>query len=307
MTPQSRDTPVFLWDLPDVLVFKIVTYSAAPSNRATVLCHSIAPLCKAMYKKILPSTETSSIWDMLLIEDYGSSTSKPIRERRGRHIDRRECKRLRRSTIHRVRDAHRLICDNTEIAYFYLSEMVNCIGSSKLSKARLISLLREYGPNLRMNRPVSSGGLFLVEICRAKNVKEVSIVRCVQELVERWGVQIDLRTAESDISCQTALCVAAARGFTQVVRYLISHGASKDIVCSGRFALHTRPKKIIRCINQTAFDFAETMLNAEISEGANESVLGDLTMCTRFLLPAGSANELKNKNSRPNRIFIDRL
>jgi hypothetical protein len=285
MSSKSRNPAVLLCDLPDVLLLKIVTFIAAPTNRATVLCHSIAPLCQSMYQKIIQSTDTSSIWDMLLMEDYSTCMSKSTKQIQQQQTNRRECKRLRRIGIHRVRDAHRLICDNTEIAYFYLSEMVNCIGSNKLSKSRLKSLLCEYGPNLRLNRPVSSGGLFLVEICRAKNVKENVIVRCVQELVEHWNAQIDLRTTESDISCQTALCVAAARGFTHVVRYLLSRGASKDIICSGRFALHTRPKKIIRCMNQTALDFAETMLYAERAEGAKESELDDLIRCTRILTP----------------------
>jgi hypothetical protein len=290
-----------IWNLPEVLLFKVVAYVAAPTNRATILCHSIAPLCKAAYEKVLQSndvhiTSASLLWDIVLTEDYGdasfrsnltgtnlSSNRKSNKQYNERH-DRRECKRLRRSPIHRVRDAHRLISDNTEIAYFYLSEMVNCTNNgNNLTKARLVSLLHEYGPNLRVNRPVSSGGLYLVEICRAKNVKEAVILRCTQELVEHWGLQIDLRTTESNISCQTALCVAAARGLHTVVKYLIDRGATLDIISSGRFALHTRPKKTIRCIHQTALEFALTMRDAERLEGATDASLTGLNKCIKLL------------------------
>lgn len=288
-----------IWNLPDVLIFRVVAFVAAPTNRATILCHSIAPLCKAAYEKILPSHEDnmldSLLWDIVMTEDYGNSTSQSNlvgRKRRNNRNpthqleqhDRRECKRLRRSSIHRIRDAHRLISDNTEIAYFYLSEMVNCTSNgNNLTKVRLVSLLHEYGPNLRFNRPVSSGGLYLVEICRAKNVKEAVILRCTQELVEHWGIQVDLRTSESNISCQTALCVAAARGLHTVVKYLIDRGATLDIISSGRFALHTRPKKTIRCIHQSALEFAITMRDAERLEGATDASLTGLNKCIKLL------------------------
>ena len=189
-----------------------------------------------------------------------------------------------RGPIHRVRDAHCLIKDNTEIAYFYLSEMTNsCNGANKLTKARMIGLLNEYGPNLQMNKAVSSGGLYLVEVCRAKHVKESVILRCVQELVEHRGVMTDLRTSESNASCQTALCVAAARGLHTVVAYLLQRGSAVDIISSGRFALHTRPKKSIRCQHQTALEFATTMRDAELSEGANITSLKGLNKCIDLL------------------------
>lgn len=266
------------WDLPDVLLFKIVTFAAAPTNRATVLCHTIAPLCRSSYHKILNGDEitVSSLWDMIFVEDYHGS----IHQNRSN----RECKRLRRGPIHRVREAHRLIKDNTEIAYFYLSEMSNsCNGASKLTRARMMGLLNEYGPNLQLNQTVSSGGLFLVEVCRAKNVRESVILRCVHELVEQRGVMVDLRTSESESSCLTALCVAAARGLHTVVAYLLQKGAALDIISSGRFALHTRPKKSIRCHHQTALEFARTMHQAETNEGCGLGALKGLEKCMSLL------------------------
>jgi hypothetical protein len=268
---------ISFWDLPDVLIFRIVTFLAAPTNRAAVLCHTMAPLCRAAYHKILNGDEAtvSSLWDMIFVEDYSGTVHSRTT---------RECKRLRRGPVHRVRDAHCLIKDNTEIAYFYLSEMANsCNGANKLTKARMIGLLNEYGPNLQLNRTVSSGGLYLVEVCRAKHVKESVILRCVQELVEQRGVMTDLRTSESDASCQTALCVSAARGLHTVVAYLLKRGAAMDIISSGRFALHTRPKKSIRCHHQTALEFATTMRDAELCEGASIGSLRGLQKCISLL------------------------
>lgn len=133
-----------------------------------------------------------------------------------------------------------LLNDNTEISFFYLSEMVNATGSRNhsssngLSKARLRSLLNEYGP-IRVNRVVSSGGLFLVETCRAKHVRESTLLGCVQVLVEEHGALVDGRTFESQSSQQTALCVAAARGLPTIVRYLLQCGANPNIRSTGRF------------------------------------------------------------------------
>lgn len=274
-----------LWELPDVLLFKIVSFIAAPTHRATILCHHIAPLCKAAYKTILLQDEDTAVtlWDTVLTEDYGVYSC-DSNNKHGTNL-RRACKRLRRSPIHRVRDAHRLITDNTEIAYFYLAEMVNCSSSSnKLTKARMVSLLEEYGPHLRINRNASSGGLFLVEVCRAKHVTAPSVIlKCVQELVENRGALVDLKTSESDASCQTALCVAAARGLFAVVEYLLCKGASRDIISSGRFTLHTRPKKSVRCNHQTALEFAVAMRDAEKAEGASAAALAGLNKCIRLL------------------------
>lgn len=267
----------FIWEFPDVLLFTIVSYIAAPTHRATILCHRIAPLCKAAYRTLLQDERTAvNLWDTVLVEDYGVQSQ--------HETNRRACKRLRRSPVHRVRDAHRLINDNTEIAYFYLAEMVNSSSNAnKLSKARMISLLDEYGPHLRLNRNVSSGGLYLVEVCRAKHVTASVVLKCVQELVENRGAMIDLKTSESDASCQTALCVAAARGMCTVVEYLLFKGASPDIISSGRFTLHTQPKKSVRCNHKTALEFAVTMRDAEKAVGAADANLAGLSKCVRLL------------------------
>ena len=95
---------------------------APPTHRARVFCHQIAPLCQAANKAILQEEERSVLlWDAILVGDYGVDKSKTATK------GKRSCKRLRRSPCHQVRDAHLMVKDNTEIAFFYLSEMAQSL------------------------------------------------------------------------------------------------------------------------------------------------------------------------------------
>jgi hypothetical protein len=272
------------WDLPEEVLFQVVSYAAPATRRAGVLCHSIAPLCRASYRTILHDSDRSArLWDILLEEDYSLSveSNAPPRKRVKTSSPglRRECQRLRRSPVQRVRDAHKLIVDRTEICYYYLSEMTSTRG---LSRPKMVGIINEYGPHLRLNEVVSSGGLFLVEVCRARNVKEAVILRCVQELVEQRGAIVNLCTNEPPSSLNV-LSVAAVRGMATVVKYLLQAKADATIACSGRFRLHTNPKKSLRCDNVTPLQFATAMIEAERAEGAAERALRDLTACIRLL------------------------
>jgi hypothetical protein len=194
---------------------------------------------------------------------------------------RRECKRLKRSALQRVRASHRRIQDSTEIAYYYLSEMTQA--KQNLTHSGMCRILNEYGPYLRYNSVVSSGGLYLVEVCRARHCSERQVLQCVEELVERRGALVDLQTNESPQSRENALCVASARGLSIVVEYLLKKGASTSIQSSGRFGLHTNPRRSIKCINQTPLEFSLAMKEAEMKEGASESSLKGLTRCIALL------------------------
>ena len=184
-----------LWDLPDVLLFRVVSFAAAPTERATVVCHQLAPLCRTAHQNLF-SADRALFWSTLIHEDYGvvldedddndddNDKSPQQHPRRPTRKRRRKCQRLTRSPVERVRDAHQLMTSNTEIAFFYLSELVNGGGGPKLTRARLLQIIHEYGPRLRLHRPVSNGGLFLVEVCRARAVSERTVLLCVQSLVQ---------------------------------------------------------------------------------------------------------------------------
>lgn len=270
-----------VWELPEALLYHTVGFVALPTHRAQVLCHQIAPLCKAAQRAILLDEARSvGLWDAVLVGDYGVDKSKT--QSKGQ----RSCKRLRRSPCHQVRDAHKMVKDNTEICFFYLSEMVHASSGNKkdaLAKPSMCGLLNEYGPHLRINHPVSSGGVYLVEVCKARNAKEAVILKCVEELVERRGAHLDVQTYEAKNSSFTALCVAAVRGMPSVVQYLLKQGASRDRKCSGRFRTSVNARKSVRCTDATALEFAKAMQQMEFDNGATVSELKNVNKSIRML------------------------
>ena len=264
-----------IWEIPEVLLYQIISFAAGPTHRARVVCHQLSPLCHRAHSTL--SLETHAIWDAILTTDYGVTDGNHSTKRK------RVSSRLQQSHLQRVRDAHLMIKDNTEIAYFYLTEM--CMTSSKkacLSRARLTSLLDEYGPHLRLNHLVSSGGSFLVEVCRARHVTEKVILKCVEEFMERRNTNVNLVTNEP--GQLTALCVAAARGMHHVVTYLVDkQRADHTIPCSGRFRLNTKPKRTVLCTNAIPLQFAMKMLTEEKAAGAHDSDLRSLKSCIQQL------------------------
>lgn len=274
-----------IWEVPDVILFHIVSYMAAPTHRTTVLCQ-LGTLCKAANESILQNEE-GTLWQTVLKEDYGA-----VMRNSSTRQESRCSKRLRRSAYNRVREAHGLVKANTEIAFFYLTEL--CSSADKpLSRARLCNLIEEYGPHLRINSRLSSGGVYLVEICRARHVRESVIQRCVQELVESYGALVDLRSDESTSSRQTALAVAAVRGMSSVVKYLLQQGASISLLSSGRFRLHTSSRRSIKCMGDTPLGFAKLMRTAELEAGATKQDLRGLDASIRLLTQASKKENTK--------------
>jgi hypothetical protein len=281
-------TRINIWDLFDTILYDIAQYCVPSTHRASFLCHKMAILCKSAQSAILDESKSTEIWNAVLHGDYGAANDKKGLSRR-----RRSCKRLRRSPIVQVRDAHQLMKDNTEIAYFYLWELSGGSNTSSksaknsLTRTNLIKIFNTYGPHLMYNRTMSSGGTFLVEVCRCRRAKSATtILQCVKELVENRGTLVNISTAESTHASLTPLCVAAVRGMPKVVEYLLSRGASITIPCSGRFRLHTNPKRSLQCNTVTALEFAEAMFTAEVKEGANRSDLKDLITCIKLLQEA---------------------
>ena len=261
-----------LWDLPEVLLFHIVTYVAGPTERASVACRQLAPLCRA--SSLLLQREESPLWSAILKQDYGAL----LNER----ANKRSSKRLKQSHLQRVRDAHKMTRDNAEIAYYHLSElcMLNATKNG-LSRTKLASILQEFGAQPRINRWTSAGGTFLVECCRARHVRESTILKCVQELVERYGACVDMATREA--LPQTPLCVSSARAMPTVVRYLLKHGVDPWTRSSGRFRLYKKARRTVSCTNATPLEFALTIRDAEKEEGATNADLVDLNKVIRLL------------------------
>lgn len=266
-----------IWELPEILLYHIGQFVSLPTERASFFCHQIAPLCRASYRSILVEEEKSvGLWDLVLRGDYGIGKS--------RHETQRASKRLKRSPAHKVRDAHKLMIYNTEIAYSAVWELSYSSRKNSLTKQKLIGILNEYGP-VMVNRTMSSGGNFLVEVCRCRNTSPNNVLNCVQELVERRGALVNIPTKESINSSLTALCVASVRGMPNVVEYLLSNSALADtkIRSSGRFRLYKNPRKTLKFKDAIPLEFSIQMLAAEQQEGATKGELKDLNRCIKLL------------------------
>ena len=268
---------VAIWELPEILLYRIGQFASMPTERASLFCHKIAPLCKASYRSILVDDEKSvGLWDLVLKGDYGIVVSKEEKVR--------SSKRLKRSPAHNVGDAHRRMIANTELAYSDLWELAYASKKNTLTKQKMINILNEFGP-VMVNRVMLSGGNFLVEVCRSRNSSPSTVLNCVQELVERRGAIVNIAANDSKSSSLTPLCVASVRGMHKVVEYLLAHGAlaSTTIRCSGKFRLFKNSKRSLKCMNVIPLEFCEQMLIAETKEGATKQDLKDLNRCIKLL------------------------
>lgn len=189
--------------------------------------------------------------------------------------------------------------DNTEIAFYYLTEESKKVGG--LTKAKLRSILDEYGPLLRINHVVSSGGTFLVQVCRAVydnkrrrgNHGESTVLACVKLLVEDYGALVDGQTYEAASCQQMALGVVAARGMPSVVRYLLERGASPTRVSSGRMATPAK-RATVKCVNATPLLWAESVYQAARTAGTPASDLTSLHVCMELLRRATTSAAAEN-------------
>ena len=177
--------------------------------------------------------------------------------------------------------------------------------SQPLSLARLRGVLKAHGPLLNINQHSTIGGTFLVNCCRARCVKESVIVNCLKELIEQYGALPNIPSHESapignrsrnNNNHLYPLTIAAARGMSKVVKYLIQdhimalggggHGdCSTSILTlegSSRFRLHSNPKKSISG-TYNPVGFAQAMMDAELEHGASKEEVKSLGSCIRML------------------------
>lgn len=274
MTSLPKQTLALL-ELPEVLLYSILSFVAGPTHRAHVVCHQLAVLSRTAADTLLEKSIT--LWEALLEGDYGVKDD--IQHTAN---TRRASKRRRESPLFRVKDAHLMVVANTDLAYYYLEEMTNSTTKS-LTQSRLSQLMEEYGPHLRVNDRTKTGGTFLVACCRARDCREADILKCVKLLVEIYHANLSLSTLETAQSNLTPLCVAAARGMSTIVKYLLLQGASTAARGTGRFRLHTNKRKSVKVVQATPLEFAESMRAAEVEDGASKRDVKDLEKCIRQL------------------------
>mmetsp|Transcript_11004 Transcript_11004/g.16645 ORF Transcript_11004/g.16645 Transcript_11004/m.16645 type:complete len:347 (+) Transcript_11004:1325-2365(+) len=331
---------MLLTKLPDEVLYKILCFVSPPNNIVTTVCQSLVPLCHAT-KLYIDTNDT--LWESILggyylscddhnrndDNDKASSTTlnstlnTTTTNRKNRaastNVDtyrartqRRSSKRLRRTTAKEdVIHAHLVLRDQTEMALQEVAEIAIFKTPHTLSLARLRSILKTYGPNVKVNQRSAIGGTFLVDCTRARHIKESVILSCVKELIEKYGAspyipaleQGKRRTSSSNKGNNNSnssatsstgnsntlppLVIAAARGMPSVVKYLLTHDDEEGTLMSmegtSRFRLFTNAKKSI-CGTYTPLQFAQKMKEAEIENGANiQTDLKSLNQCIRLL------------------------
>jgi hypothetical protein len=289
-------------------LYRIATFAAAPTYRCAVLVRirccgrrsrdsgsAVGRRVVAGQKRgrdsRIPDDDEDDIgfWQMVLTEEYGV-----VRDNAAT-TSTRSCRRLRRSMRQRVIEAHASVLQNTEFAFFHLTELtsrgnINPNNNNKknqkgvLSKSKLVAIIDEFGPILRLSGALRSGGVFLVEVCRAKGVRENAILKCVEYLVlDQNRCNPNDMSNESPRSRQTALVVAAARGLSTIVSFLVSVGADPSILCAGRFRLAYATTATVSGVDWTAQQFATAMRTAELAHGTPAKQLKGLDRCIELL------------------------
>ena len=293
---------------PDEILHKIFSFIAnSPTLIGPSICHTLRPLSKIYANEIDSKIE---MWELCSKDlecdfyrkretDVEGAEAPPIKSnKRARTAPDRRSSRLQPASpkdnyIHR----YNLLMLRNQTAFDVLQELVNSKKKS-LSLARLKSLLREFQP-VAINRRVRSGGTYLVELTRARHVKESVILKCIRHLVECGAnpnvpsaeigtgtLRIARRSTGSDgIRCLSestgrelyALVIAAARGMHTVVAYLLAAGARRDVRGSSRFRLLANMRKTVKGDGLTPLEFALKMKKAEEENGASrEDLMGIL-------------------------------
>ncbi len=295
--------PSLLVHLPEDVFYKILCFVNHPYFASVVVTRQINPLCSATRQY----TSSDSLWENILGGYYlhhgsDSSSTSHMNNKSSRsqnayraRTQRRSSKRLRRTTakedcIH----AHFNLRDQTEMCLQEVADMAISKTPHPLSLARLRGVLNNYGPMLNIDQRSAIGGTFLVDCCKARCIKEGTILACIKELIEKYGASAAVPATEGSSyqritkkhNTLPALVVASARGMVKVVQYLIEKDPYMvETAGSGRFRLMKNPKKSISG-TYTPLQFATKMRDAELDHGATKAELNSINQCIRILTAA---------------------
>eukprot|EP00804_Cyclotella_cryptica_P029000 CCRYP_012405-RA/>CCRYP_012405-RA protein AED:0.21 eAED:0.22 QI:0/0/0/1/0/0/2/0/314 len=292
-----------LIELPDEILHAVFTFVAnSPCLVGPCLCWNLRQLSEEWRDDL--DTGRHDLWALaasdLSSDSYSHdlchavASKKATRQRsrkRAAELSPRRSTRLRPSTpkesyIH----AYNLLLSRTESAVLQIAEHAHSSKDS-LTLSKLKYVLKEHGP-VAVNQRVRTGGTFLVEVNRARHVSEGVILKCIKLLVEEYGANPNVPSAEfasvknvsisrpsgnatSKTACSTStvgnelypLIIAAARGMPTVVKYLLDNGADASLRGSSRFRLFSNPKKTVRGEGLTALEFAQRMWDEEMRNG----------------------------------------
>lgn len=120
---------------------------------------------------------------------------------------------------------------------------IACLGqdSQNLTVSRLKQALAPRLPWLLPNRasPIYRATV-LMEVCRAKDIREATLVALAEHLVTKLGVD---PSAGNEDGC-TPLIITASRGLPKLTAFLLACGADPRPRGTGRFRLHNTAKSV---------------------------------------------------------------
>jgi hypothetical protein len=294
----------WITDVPDVILYDILTYVDRPGERAAFLSSTLSLVSRSVHSSI--ENKRHAVWESILREysvgsedqNKGSagSTAATGQTRQAKEAaaavielrrQRRQSKRLRRTTAKQdVIAAHKVLCSRTEDAILHMAEWAHS-SQETLSLARIRSVIHTYGPILRFNQRAKMGGTLLVECCRSRYVAESVIRRCAAELIERHGADPNVPAAEGHPGFEgaplPALVIAAVRGMPTVVKLLLDTGANPNDRGTSRFRLNKKPKKSVKGDKLTPLEFVYEMKKAEEGWGATKDQVKDLDKVIKML------------------------
>lgn len=291
-----------LTQLPDDVIYKILLFLESPVR--VIHQVSILSLVSLDFNQMTQESN-NELWECILggyySDNHATALHKTSRDAFQSRTQRRHSKRLRRTSAKNdVIHAHFNLRDQTEMALQEVADMAISKIPKPLSLSRLRAILNTYGPLLNIDQRSAIGGTFLVDVTKARWVKEGVILACVKDLVETYGANVNtpategcfrsaLHLKKGNHNTLPALVVASARGMPSVVKYLLQKniGANVHMKGSSRFRLYTNSKKSISgCF--TALEFAMKMKEAELEHGASENQLTSLSECIEILSVASN-------------------
>ena len=158
---------------------------------------------------------------------------------------------------------------------------VACSGQDarNLSLAQVRRLVAQWGPCLLVNRssPIYNATV-LMEVCRARGIKESMLVNVVDYLINECGAS---PCANPGVGACTPLIIAASRGMPRLSAFLLACGADPTPQGQGRFRLCGRSASIAGA--HSALEWTEVLTRAEAEAGVDVELRQDLLTTQRLL------------------------
>lgn len=129
-------------------------------------------------------------------------------------------------------------------------------------------------------------GAFAAEVCRVPVAEQPVVLNCLKELVKKRGVTGNLLDTPLRDHNQTAIWIAAARGFPRVVQYLLENGANCSLQSSGQYGLRGKVKVTVTIGDTSPLEAAINMLQKEKENRLDKRAWKNWGDCIKYLTEA---------------------